>query len=479
MNTMDNTMQAVQKSLNKDSFRLNFLRKAVIGGKVVLTTEHGGWVAISQKDYEDLTTLKIKQGSKLFTELENNGIIITENNIPKIIDNYRKKYNYLYDGTSLHIVIPTLRCNHKCIYCHSSSLTPGAKGVDMDKDTAKKTVDFIFQSPSKQICIEFQGGESLLKFDMIQYITEYSEKLNKKFKKDLSIELVSNLTKMDDDIIKYIIDHNIGLCTSLDGPKYVHDKNRKLLGKGSSYENVVYWIKRIRDHYRYNLGVLMVTTKHSLPYHKEIIDEYLKLGIDIIKIRPTSLLGFAKKIPEKNFHTTEQYLDFWKKSMDYIIEINKKKTFVEKMSYLAIQKLHSIWHKFTDFQSPCGAVISQLAYNHNGDIYTCDEGRNFDLFNLGNVKTHNYKQILTSPQTCSIIASSTNDTLICDACVFKPFCSVCPVCTYSETNTLLSKLPSDIRCKANKLMFEYILTRYIKEPSVRRIFHRWLKFGKD
>jgi hypothetical protein len=30
---------------------------------------------------------------------------------------------------------------------------------------------------------------------------------------------------------------------------------------------------------------------------------------------------------------------------------------------------------YVDTRSPCGAVIGQVAYNFDGKIYSCDEGR--------------------------------------------------------------------------------------------------------
>jgi len=32
---------------------------------------------------------------------------------------------------------------------------------------------------------------------------------------------------------------------------------------------------------------------------------------------------------------------------------------------------------FLDSRSPCGACIGQVAYNYDGKVYTCDEGRMF------------------------------------------------------------------------------------------------------
>jgi sulfatase maturation enzyme AslB (radical SAM superfamily) len=48
----------------------------------------------------------------------------------------------------------------------------------MDTATAKSVVDFIFQSPSPVITLEFTGGEPLLNYPIVKYMIEYAEKLN-------------------------------------------------------------------------------------------------------------------------------------------------------------------------------------------------------------------------------------------------------------------------------------------------------------
>ncbi len=37
-----------------------------------------------------------------------------------------------------------------CLYCYADSKPMHSKGFDMDNETAKKTVDFIWQSPQKK-----------------------------------------------------------------------------------------------------------------------------------------------------------------------------------------------------------------------------------------------------------------------------------------------------------------------------------------
>ncbi len=65
------------------------------------------------------------------------------------------------------MIVPTLRCNAKCIYCQVSSKSAEALKYDMNEATAKRIVDLIFLSPSPGIKIEFQGGEPLLNFKLV------------------------------------------------------------------------------------------------------------------------------------------------------------------------------------------------------------------------------------------------------------------------------------------------------------------------
>lgn len=444
---------------------------------ILLTTDFGSWIVLNTEEFKKLNKGELK--GKPLEKLENEGIILTEDNIQKVTESYKNKNLFLFQGPSLHIVVPTLRCNQKCLYCHSKSHPPDAKGYDMDKETAKKVVDFIFQTSSNAITIEFQGGEPLLNFDIVKYVIEYATELNKIHKKNLKFDLVTNLTIMDKEKLDYLVDKRIGICTSLDGPKIVHDKNRPYVGGGESYEDVVKWIEPIKAESPFELNALMVTTRNSLKYPKEIIDEYIKHGFKMIQLKQLSRLGYATSTWEKIGYTADEFLDFWKKSLDHIIEVNKKGTlFYEFITRHILKKILTNSNStLLDLMSPCGAAIGQLAYAQDGNIYTCDEARMYDLFKLGNVKENTMKEVLTSEQTCDIVASSTNDNLICDACVWKPYCGVCPVCNYSEQGNLIPKLALSNRCKIYKGIFEHIFRKLIFDKEASKVFHDWVKKG--
>ena len=68
----------------------------------------------------------------------------------------------------------------------------------------------------------------------------------------------------------------------------------------------------------------MTTTKESLAYPKEIIDEYLRLNLGSIFLRSLSPYGFATKTMKAIGYSSEEFVEFYKKALDYIIELNRR-----------------------------------------------------------------------------------------------------------------------------------------------------------
>jgi len=441
-------------------FTFNLYRERRIGDKHLITTDHGSFSILDGEGYSRLKKGKID--GELFEELEKKEIILTANNILDAEQNLRKRNSFLFFGTSLHIIIPTLRCNMKCVYCQAASEKQDSLGFDMDKDTADKTLEFINQSPSTKKTIEFQGGEPLLNWPIVEYIIK---KTSDKKKEGLRTTIVTNLTLMTEERMKFLIDNDVIVCTSLDGPKEVHDQNRPLIG-GSSHDLVVRWIKRFNEAYRErgsknNVNALVTLTKHSLSFPKEIVDEYVLLGMHDIHLRFLNNMGIASKKWPMISYSEEEYLRFWKTSVGYIKELNNKGiTIRERMADILIRSLTLPYHPgYLDLRSPCGAVIGQLVYNHNGDIYSCDEARMVgdDIFKLGNVKIAKYSEITTCDKACALVSSSINDAYTCSQCAYKPYCGVCPVVNFAEKGSIVTNISETSRCKIFMEQFDWIV----------------------
>ncbi len=479
------------KKIKFNEKKVAFCRFEKIDNKYLITNDVGAYVFLKPAQFKDFMGGKLKNKSTLYKELKEKGFIKDDFDVDRMVETYHCYNNFLFSGPSLHIIVVTLRCNFKCIYCQASSRPLTEKQYDMDIKTAKRVVDNIFKSPSNVITIEFQGGEPLVNWPVVKYITEYARKKNKKIKKKLLISVVTNLSLMTEEKYKFLVEKGVGICTSLDGPEKLQNKNRPWVG-GNSYKEITAWIGKIKEEEketqkkgedRYHLSALTTISKFSLKYSKEIIEEYIKWGFTGIHLRPLSSLGLSsgEKAKETVGYSAEEFMKFWKKSLNHIIEINLRgKVFFERGASIMLKKILTDENPgFLDLRSPCGAAIGQLLYNYDGKVYTCDEGRMVedDTFLLGDIKKDSYDKIISNPKVKTMITASTLDNLSCDSCAYKPYCGVCPVLSYALYGNLFPQVINTYHCKIYKEMFKYLFKK-LQDKKVKKIFLKWIKQNK-
>jgi len=459
------------------------------GGWVLLTNDCGYHVMMEAADFELYAAGRMSQEHPLWQELLAKGFIREGMDFQALAKKFASKNEFLwYAGPSLHMIVVTLRCNQKCHYCHASVVDPSRTDMDMSVETAKRTVDFIFSTPNPSLCIEFQGGEPLVNWPVVQFIVEYAHKRASWEKRRLLLSLVSNFTLLNDERADYLLKRHVSLCTSLDGPAQVHDKNRPLLGGGPSHEKVVAALKRIQDRCRgagektyYLPSALMTTTRFSLPYGKEIVDQYVELGMGQIFLRALAPIGFAKRVWGEIGYSSKEFVEFYEKTLDYILDLNHQGTeIVERLTLVLLTKILKQQDPgYMDLRSPSGAGLSAVAYNYNGDVYAGDEGRMVaqegdDLFKIGSVGASAWEQAATHAATRACAISSTLDgQTLCSQCAYKPYCGVEPVYHYETQNSIFGNLATSAWCDRHMGIFDVLFAK-LRDPKARAIFERWL-----
>jgi His-Xaa-Ser system radical SAM maturase HxsB len=468
--------------------RIGFLRFKKIGDDYLITNDVGLFHYLSPSNFKKFVQGRLSIRSKLYKLLVGKGFIESKKSLKKRVSLFQvKTKNLLSRGPSLHIMAVTLRCNLRCVYCQASSRPLTEKKYDMSRAIAKKTVDFIFNTPCPNPTIEFQGGEPLVNWPVVKFIVEYSRKKAKEKNKMLTISIVSNLISMDEKKLEFLIKNGVHICTSLDGPREIHNKNRPY-AQGDSYKITTSWIRKMQKIYadlekktkgrdKRTVGALATISTLSINNLKKIIDEYLKFGFYSIHLRPITYLGFGQAYQGERGYSAEKFIEKWKKALDYIISLNKKGiNFYEREAWLMLQKiLTDTFTGYTDLESPCGAVLGQILYNHDGQIYTCDEGRMLenDIFKLGEINRANYREIVLSKKTKTMLASSCLENTTCDLCVFRPYCGICPVRNYVYYGSLFPQIKNTDWCKIKIAQFDYLFTK-MKDPEIKRIFEKWV-----
>lgn len=459
---------------------INYFNFKPFKDKVLITNDMGKHQFITHDDLSNLVN-KTPIDTELYDELKSKFFVYDEHEA--LLTEKSKYYirdskSYLFSSTSLHIFVLTNICNMSCIYCQAKDDT-SIVYHKMSAETAEKCVDVALQSPSRFLTFEFQGGEPLANFEILKHIVLYTEE--KKGSKCISYNLVSNLTLLTDEILSFLIEYNVSISTSLDGNEAIHDYNRSFTNGGGTYQTVVDKIRQIQNK-NFTVGAIQTTTKYSLDKYKEIIDEYVKCNQTSIFIRPLTRLGTAARVWDEIGYTAEEFIEFYKNSLMYILELNKNGINIcENHAVIFLKKiLVGVSENYMELRSPCGAAIGQVAYFYDGNVFTCDEGRMLyemgrDEFKLGNVYENSYDELMQSPVCKSVCVSSCLESqLNCCDCVYQPYCGTCPVINLAQEKDLFFKNQNAFRCKIYGGMLDTIFEiLYDEQKENIEIFNKW------
>ncbi|RUV37514.1 His-Xaa-Ser system radical SAM maturase HxsB [Mesorhizobium sp. M7A.F.Ca.MR.148.00.0.0] len=393
----------------------------------------------------------------------------------------RTKAKRLENFTSLHIMVVSLRCEHSCPYCQVSRQSEDRSAFDMSEETAEKALALIFQSPSPAIKIEFQGGEPLLNFSLIQHVVHRAEAINKVAGRSLQFVITTNLAVVTDEILEFCREHSVLISTSLDGPASLHNTNRPRPGK-NSYELAVAGIHKARlalGHER--VSALMTTTKASLPLVRQIIDEYVRLDFPGIFLRPLSPYGFAVKTKSYAAYDVDRWLDFYFDGLNYILELNRNGIpFKEFYAATILTKMLTPFEPgYVDLMSPAGIGISAVVYNYDASVYASDEARMLaemgdKTFLLGNVHENTYGEIFGSDALLDPIEQSfAGSAPMCADCAYEPFCGSDPVFHTATQGDFVGLKTRSGFCNRNMSIFKRLIDLMERDVTARELFLSW------
>lgn len=453
----------------------------------ILVNEVGDFLIVPTSTVKKIATRSINKlnDEELYNDLLA-GFFISETPVPALIDviatRYRTKKSFLDGFTALHIFVISLRCEHTCHYCQVSRVSEDKNAFDMSFEHIDKGIDLMMRSPNPNVTMEFQGGEALLAFDKIVYAVTQAKELATRFNKSINFVICTNLAPVTEEMLLFCRENNVIISSSLDGPAYIHNKNRHRKGN-DSYELAVKGIELSREILgRDRVSALLTTTNLSLQHPTEIVDEYFNRGFSSIFLRPISPYGFATKNQKKNHYQTEQFLEFYKKALDRIIQYNKEGHFFrEDYAAIILRKILTPFPVgYVDLQSPAGMINSVIVFNYNGKVYATDEARmlaemNDHTFELGHLDTHNYNDIFYGEKAQEFSEVWANESLPgCSECAFQSYCGADPVFNYATQGSLVGHRPTSAFCKRNMSIIKHLFALIKSDPHTQKIFRSWI-----
>jgi len=468
-----------------------FFRFRQVGPNVLITNLEGEYLLLTPDEFHAFAEGTVDKASPLYAKLRDGNFVRAEYDVARATEKLRARKRFVGSAPILHAVVVTLRCNETCIYCHASRATMDAVHTDMTPEIAEKTVDFILKTAAPSLTIEFQGGEPLVNFPVVKHLIEYALEKNKTVGKQLEFTMVTNLSLMDEEKMKYLLGRRVQICTSIDGPEHIHDKQRRLPGVGkSAHQAAVGWIKRINEAYGemgldttlYHVEALLTTTRDTLPLYKQVVDTYVSLGCKALFLRPLDPFGWSEKTSYRIDYPRSEYMAFYRNAVDYMIELNKQGVQVlERFASIFLTKiLRGEDPNFLDIRNPGGAGIGQIAYSYDGAIFTCDEGRMLhesgdDTFRLGDVFKSTPREIIGHETVRAVaIASNLDGQPDCVNCTYVPYCGVPPVHTHKTQGHIFGHIRESTLCAVHKGIQDYLFEKLAEnDPATRQVFERW------
>ena len=336
--------------------------------------------------------------------------------------------------TNLHIEIIS-KCNERCIHCY----------IPHDKKISYMEPDLFYDILSqcvnmKVLNLTLSGGEPLLHKNFCDYLRKCREY-------DFSVNVLSNLTLLDDEIIKEM---KMNPLLSVQASLYsmdsdIHDSITQMKGSFKKTKNAI--LRLIEN------DIPLQISCPIMKQNKDCYDEVIKWA-EKNKIHVGDDYGI---IGEYN-HTNEN-LDC-RLSIKEIKEVVKDKVendtkYLEQIEAAAKKKKDNNVN-----DSVCPVCRSTICISHNGNVYPCEGWQNYTV---GNVKTTSLNEIWDNSEKVQYLRNLSNrDFPQCIQCPDRLYCNMCMVRNANENPDGDPLVVNDFYCDVAKTNREIIIEKQKK-----------------
>jgi sulfatase maturation enzyme AslB (radical SAM superfamily) len=309
-----------------DLERYPFRFRRLADSSIVAVSITGDYSHLDQDELELLVDFPEKLPIRRQAELQSKYFLVRDGSsgVRRLLESrVLARHSTVSSGPSLFIVVPTLQCEHTCTYCQVSRAL-GSEGYSLSQGQVESICQTIAESSSTNLTVEFQGGDPLIRFDLIaRAISDLEVALLRNGRKAIYV-VASTLHQLTPEICGFLKRHNVQLSTSIDGPRELHNANRPLPTR-DSYERTVRGIEMARELVGGgSVAALLTVTRRSLQMPVEIVDEYVRLGLSEISLRPVSPYGFARNERRRQWPSHDEYIEFYNTAIERILDWNRK-----------------------------------------------------------------------------------------------------------------------------------------------------------
>jgi uncharacterized protein len=385
-------------------------------------------------------------------------------------DSLKKKKNEKIENLIFNV---TESCNFSCSYCIYSNNYRNERAENnsnMDLNIAKKSIDLLINRTKNPLLISFYGGEPLNNMELVQNIIKYIRVSYPK--KICAFSMTSNFYNAD-KYLDRIINDEIHINISFDGPKRIHDKNRKLKNGHSTYNKIIKNLKKFnmiapeycKKNLRYN-----VTCGYpdDLP---EIINFFQKNKQFVsARISRIESKGLKRKINSDNddnniysFHLVSNYINSILSGKDPGI---LRGFFDQGLKRIAFRSRDIIPEQLM-LDGCCYPGNRKLFIDTNGTFYICERfGRRVPIGDTKN--SINHKLVDNAIEEFKKIRNN-----LCTNCWGQRICAPC-IQSSKDSEKNISEIGLSQTCDLNKSQALVSLIQYVYLSKKGKILENYI-----
>ena len=324
----------------------------------------------------------------------------------------------------------THACNLRCSYCYAGDKAP----VRMSWETAKRSVDFCIdytlkwaklsgKPPAAQL--GYFGGEPLLEWELLKKSANYTIGRAKEEGIELKKTVTTNMTLLDEEKAKWLLEHGFYLGLSLDGNAAMHDTLRKFRNGRGSHATAAKALQFFRGPNPEG-EVIVVVDPRNVAHLAESVEWLISEDIRSISLNPNFYIPWSDEALETWRAAVEKtgdlYIESYRRNRPVRINIFDGKIRVRiKDGYAPCDK--------------CGFGEKEIAIAPSGNIYPCERivgnDTNEELC-IGNVFTG-----FNQKKRAKIISCRGNTVPECADCPVQDRCmNWCSCINYATTGAI-------------------------------------------
>lgn len=280
---------------------------------------------------------------------------------------------------------PTTRCNAKCFTCPHSEMD---YGDDMDRVVYDKVVNQILDHADEVILAG--GGEPLMGRDFVSLV-------DRCVLKNKDLELTTNGTLLDNEIIRKFVENRVRVCVSMDGATV---ETYNAVRPNISFKKVLYQLEMIRDisagvedFFCYIRMVVMKRNMVDVPKMVELAHRYNIKMVHYTAFNPGAVFGKAKEeAPERYANILNEY---FKEAHALARKLNVLTS--TPYSLYMPDRVNRMFRGGKDldnnvgfFPSKCFSPWQHALVRAGGNVYACCLG---GTVSLGNLKDSDFEDI--------------------------------------------------------------------------------------